>query len=269
MKTESNASHQHILNHAVFSLEDSGHSIVGKTWVSGGLSVPFNRLYLVGKGGADLYSGNTRFRMEPGMAYLLPAGLHCGYRCEETMEQIYFHFNLDKPDRYDILWNAREIGCIPMPEGMYEKMLQHYKGQGFLDALTMQEGILYFLTRYLEKYEVEQGIFSPYSPIVKDTIHYIHENLSANPQIEELSKRQFVSKSYLTRRFRAETGVTLGQYIDDQQMIKAKQLLCLTTMSLENISREVGFCDQFYFSKRFKQFHGITPLQYRKKYRSF
>lgn len=259
----------HILNQTMFALGDSGYTSVGKTWVSSRLSTPFNRLYLVESGGATLYSDTVQFRMQPGMAYLLPAGLHCGYRCEGEMKKLFFHFNLYKPDHYDILWGGNEIGCIPMPEGLYQSMRQHYEGSGFSDALALQEGILYFLTQYLEKYDLGLGDFSPYSPDVKDTIDYIHENLSQKPQIEQLAKRQFVSKSYLTARFRAETGVTLGQYIDEQQMIKAQQLLCLTNMSLETISRELGFCDQFYFSRRFKQFNGIAPLQYRKKHRSF
>lgn len=269
MNTGTNNSHMHILNETQFALGDSGYTNVGKKWVSSKLSTPFNRLYLVESGGADLYCDDAKIRMEPGMAYLLPAGLPCSYRCEGEMKKLYFHFNLYKPDHYDVLWGGREIGCIPMPEELYVRMCQHYGGSGFADALTLQEGVLYFLTEYLERYDLGLGIFSPYSPDVKDTIDYIHENLSQNLQIEQLAKRQFVSKSYLTAKFREETGVTLGQYIDEQQMIRAQQLLCLTNMSLETISKELGFCDQFYFSRRFKQFNGITPLQYRKKYRTF
>ena len=269
MNTETNNSHMHILNQTLFTMGDSGYVDVGKTWVSSRMSTPFNRLYLVESGGADLYCDDAKIRMEPGMAYLLPAGLPCGYRCEGEMKKLFFHFNLYKPDHYDILWGVGGIGCIPMPEGLYQNMLRHYKGNGFTDAVALQEGILYFLTQYLEKYKLGIDVFLPYSPDVKDTIDYIHENLSQKLQIELLAKRQFVSKSYLTAKFRRETGVTPGQYIDEQQMIRAQQLLCLTSMSLETISRELGFCDQFYFSRRFKQFNGITPLQYRKKYRAF
>lgn len=269
MKTGSNHSHKQILNQTVFSLGDSGYVSVGKTWVSGRLSTPFNRLYLVEGGGANLYCDHAQIRMEPGMAYLLPAGLPCSYRCEGRMEKLYFHFNLYKQDHYDILWNAENIGCIPIPEDLYRSMVRHYSGSGIADAIVLQEGILYFLTRYLESYDLGFGVFSPYSADVKATIDYIHENLPQKLQIEQLAKRRFVSKSYLTARFRKETGVTLGQYIDEQRMIRAQQLLCFTNMSLETISRELGFCDQFYFSRRFKQFNGIAPLQYRKEHRAF
>ena len=72
----------------------------------------------------------------------------------------------------------------------------------------------------------------------------------------------------MSEKFRQEVGVTLGKYIDDQLMAAAQWQLLKTKVSIGEISDALGYCDQFYFSRRFKQLCGETPLQYRKKIRA-
>ena len=85
---------------------------------------------------------------------------------------------------------------------------------------------------------------------------------------EQLARRLFVSRSFLTERFRRETGVTIGRYLDDQLMAAAQWQLLRTGRSIGEISESLGYCDQFYFARRFKQLCGESPLQYRKKIRA-
>ena len=101
-----------------------------------------------------------------------------------------------------------------------------------------------------------------------ETIRYIQSNLSARLSVQMLAERLFVSKSFLSDKFRGEVGVPLGKYIDDQLMASAQWQLLRTDASIGEISNNLGFCDQFYFSRRFKQLCGETPLQYRKKIRA-
>ena len=51
-------------------------------------------------------------------------------------------------------------------------------------------------------------------------------------------------------------------------MLTAQWQLLRTEKSIGQISNTLGFCDQFYFSRRFRQLCGVTPLQYRKKIRA-
>lgn len=72
------------------------------------------------------------------------------------------------------------------------------------------------------------------------------------------------SRSYLMRRFKAETGMQVNAYITDCKMSEACDLLMYSHTPLSEISAYLGFSSQSYFQNVFKKQFGITPMQYRK-----
>jgi AraC family transcriptional regulator len=60
-------------------------------------------------------------------------------------------------------------------------------------------------------------------------------------------------------------GVTPLNYINQKRVEKGKYLLEHTQFSVGEISEEVGFKDELYFSRVFKKYVGISPLAYRKQ----
>ena len=57
---------------------------------------------------------------------------------------------------------------------------------------------------------------------------------------------------------------TVKEYLNSKRIEKAAQMLLMTELSMDEISREVGFNSAAYFSKLFKKYKGISPLKYRK-----
>ena len=264
MRTEANRFHGHILAGMEFVMGRSSCTKVDDTWQCLELSFPFNRLYIVKSGGALLWSGGKEYMMEPGMAYLLPAGLPCAYRCPNQMEKLYFHFNYFCPDRYDVFWDSGRIGCLPVPEGMTERLTECIAGRRLLDTLAVQQGVLTMITAFMWEQGMGRETIADYSEIVSDTIGYIRENLSAQLRVDRLAERRFVSRTHLREMFRKETGITLGRYIDEQLMLEAQRRLSQTDDPVGVISQDLGFCDQFYFSHRFAKMYGIPPQRYRR-----
>ena len=258
-----NKKHLDTLANMAFSLESCAHAKLGSRWLCPELRAPFNRLYLVRSGSALLKSGGKEYEMKPGMAYLLPAGLSCGYTCPDEWEKVYFHFNYLCPDGYDIFWGSEAFGCLPIPEGLLESLVQCLDENSFLDALTLRQSVLQMVTAFVKEAGMGRTLVPNYSEIVQDTILYIRDHLSARLHIDQLAQRCFVSKTHLTETFRKETGITLGRYIDEQLMLEAQRRLCHTKDTISNISRDLGFSDQFYFSRRFVQLCGMTPRLYR------
>ena len=66
------------------------------------------------------------------------------------------------------------------------------------------------------------------------------------------------------KRFKAELSKPVGEYVNDTIMFEAGQLLLKTNLSILAISEKYGFSDQFYFSRRFKEKFGVSPMKYRK-----
>ncbi len=68
---------------------------------------------------------------------------------------------------------------------------------------------------------------------------------------------------YLTQILKADTGMTLCEYLNDIRLKEAKNLLLNSNRTISEIAYEVGFSDEKYFMKLFKQKENVTPTQYR------
>lgn len=77
-----------------------------------------------------------------------------------------------------------------------------------------------------------------------------------------------VSQAHLSQLIRKHTGKTYSELVQDRRMEKAKELLAYSEAAVMDIAVEVGYSDQFYFSKLFKRLWGLSPAAWRKKVRS-
>jgi len=254
------------INTMILRLYDSAYAEVRNTWHAEESIVPYTRIYVVREGTAWLSDRTQSFRMEPNKVYIIPTGVPCTYYCDGIMRKLFFHVNVYNADRTDLLLGSQRIGCISVAPDFVEQLLQHYQGKGYPDAAILQAQLLQLLGTYLQQCQFAPVSPPNYSEVVTKTIDYIQHHLSAKLRNEELAQQLFVSRTYLTDRFRKEIGISLGKYIDSQLMFEAQRRLCKTDDSIQAISMDLGY-DQFYFSRRFKQMCGLTPLQYRKQNR--
>jgi len=94
---------------------------------------------------------------------------------------------------------------------------------------------------------------------------YIVDNISVNIQRDELAKRVYLNPDYLSKLFRKQEGITIGEYILNKRMMLAQQLLIYTELAVADIGQKVGMADASYFIKTFKKYTGFTPQHYREK----
>ena len=255
------------INAITLRLYASAYAEVRNTWHCEESAVPYTRIYMVHEGTAWLSDRTQTFRMEPNRVYIIPTGVACSYHCDGIMRKLFFHVNIYDADRTDLLLGSQQIGCISVEPDFVERLLQHYRGNEFPDAAILQAQLLQLLGTYLQQYQAVPVPPPSYSEAVAKTIDYIRQHLSAKLRNEELAQQLFVSRTYLTDRSRKETGMSLGKFIDYQLMYEAQLRLCQTDDSIYAISQDLGFSNQCYFSRRFKQMYGLTPLQYRKQNR--
>jgi len=93
----------------------------------------------------------------------------------------------------------------------------------------------------------------------------MNESYSELYGVSELADSLQVNKSYLIRRFKKETGVTPGRYLQAIRIDQAKKLLLRPQYSLEVIAALCGFSGANYFCKAFKKETGETPTVYRNR----
>jgi len=101
------------------------------------------------------------------------------------------------------------------------------------------------------------------SPLIIKACTIIHENLSQEISLEELSRRVEISPFYFSKLFKEETGENFIDYITMARMQMAKDLLRDQKRSIKEVSASSGYSDPNYFSKLFKKIMGLTPTEYR------
>lgn len=95
---------------------------------------------------------------------------------------------------------------------------------------------------------------------------YINKSFSQINNFDQLAEDCSISKSYLCRIFKQYAEISPMTYVTNLKMNKATVLLMQSDMSIKQISRSLGFEDQYYFSKLFKKKYGISPKFFRKKF---
>ncbi len=94
-------------------------------------------------------------------------------------------------------------------------------------------------------------------------ISWINDNYNQDLSLESMASYIGCSPSYTSRLFKRETGCDIISYLSSVRISHAKELLCQTKMTLEEISVSVGFNHQQTFIRNFKKLTGLTPTEYR------
>ena len=102
-----------------------------------------------------------------------------------------------------------------------------------------------------------------YSGIVRRTMIYIERNLREDLSRERLAETIGANPGYLSTRFKAETGKTLGAFITEKRLQQALVYLGTTEWPIQEVAARVGILDVSYFSRLFRENQGMTPSAYR------
>ena len=97
---------------------------------------------------------------------------------------------------------------------------------------------------------------------MNEIINYMQTNYMT-VTLDELSKCFFLSKPYLSKYIKEQTGLTFGENVKKIRMKKAKTLLKNGNMKVESIAEAVGYQNVEHFNRLFKKQYGMTPVQYR------
>ncbi len=240
------------------------HVTLQDNWNIKSVSDPFTRLYYIcASDGGVLRQGDKEIPLLPWHVYMVPSGCSFGYACN-TLEKIYFHIRIRGTQQYDLLSSVPNICSMPFSEAEYATLKEDFYSEDCTRLFRVQATIGDTIAK-LSKTDGFPAIPAKSYPLmVERALSYIHHNIRINLSAADIADELFVSVSTLRKLFKDEIGVNLGQYIDALVFAEAKVLLMDRSISIETISFRLGFCDRFYFSRRFKEKHGLTPAAYRR-----
>ncbi|WP_078549529.1 helix-turn-helix domain-containing protein [Litchfieldia alkalitelluris] len=103
-----------------------------------------------------------------------------------------------------------------------------------------------------------------YSSMVKKAIEYIHNNKFQFLYSKDVSNAINVNRSYLSKKFKMETGKTITDYIHKVKLEYGIQMMESNFYKFNEIAELLGYRNYAYFSKVFKKFYKVTPNNFLK-----
>lgn len=101
-----------------------------------------------------------------------------------------------------------------------------------------------------------------FSAYTASAIHYINDHIYGNVSLDEIAAHIGISRSSLTKHFRAELKQSIVEYVTLSKIKEAKRLLLFSNMTISEVAARLNFSSQPYFQTIFKKHTGLTPLEF-------
>lgn len=133
------------------------------------------------------------------------------------------------------------------------------------DAPYLYEIIRFFSQRF-EVYMAATGI-STRDSVLGDILHYIHCNYASNITLENIAPLFGYNRSYLGKIFTKKMGQNFNSYVDQVRIERSKEMLLQEDTKVYIIAERIGYKNVDYFHIKFRKYVGLSPSEYRKKYK--
>jgi AraC family transcriptional regulator len=170
------------------------------------------------------------------------------------------------PDRLELLPEFRtrdpQIEAIAMLL-LSELKQEHLGGKLYIDSLANVLAV-----HLLRQYSATKPNLTIYRGGLSErqllqVLDYINENLEREIKLADLAQLLDISQFHFSHLFKRSLGISPYQYLLQQRIERAKQLLKQTNRSIIDIALECGFNSHSHLTKQFRQHTGITPKAYR------
>lgn len=149
-----------------------------------------------------------------------------------------------------------------------DKVFQHVDNLApELEEIDNLADLSFWILGILDKFT--ESVFSSIAPknasIIHKSIAFINEHYKENVTLDMVANHVHLNSSYFSSLFKKEMGLSFSNYLNQVRIEKSKSLLENTDYSILRIALEVGFEEQSYFTKVFKNITGYTPKEYKNK----
>lgn len=133
-------------------------------------------------------------------------------------------------------------------------------------TITLVKELLAKLADNGEEPEKKEEEGKRYSQAVQGMVDALEKNCGMNLSLESFAEKYHMTPEYISNLFAKEVGSSFSNYKKQIRMEKAKQLLLTTDMKVYEVACAVGYPDQKYFSRVFKEYTGVSAKQYTLNY---
>ena len=179
------------------------------------------------------------------------------------------------PDRLELVTEFR-VRDPQLEQILMLLKAELYKGGGGIGRLYAESLANVLAAHLLREYSNTQPRIAQYEKklggFAKQRLHerkllevsdYIHVHLDQDIKLIDLANVASVSQFHFSRLFKQSTGMSPHQYLLQQRVERAKQLLKTSQLAIAEIALQCGFNSQSHLGKVFRETTGMTPKEYR------
>ncbi|MBR5439324.1 MAG: helix-turn-helix transcriptional regulator [Clostridia bacterium] len=209
------------------------------------------------KGSADYIFNKTTISVAEGDVLFLPKGGEYNILVKESAKYLCIDFSFNKKGLMPCSFkNMRHV------KNDFYKFLYNWLNPSLLRTPKSYELINRI---YCELITAKNKNYSNSYAIFSKAMDLIVKNYQCQDfTVESLAKEVGISTVHLRRVFLNCADASPKKIINDIRFEQAKLLLTTSNLSINEIALNVGFCDQFHFSKSFKEAVGLSPTDYKK-----
>lgn len=241
-----------------------------KSWNYRNINSPFARIYHLNSGRGCVEHHGKVFALEPGPLYLIPSRALSHYACPFRMSLNWIHVTALVNRSLDLFSVLEPVYVYEPRKGddfaaLFQQMLKALPGPGIGNRLKAEGLASYLLSLFFEhipdqEQDARFAQFRRFDPVIA----HMRENLAQPLSLAGLAARMHLHPTYFSNLFARVMGMAPVPYLIRLRVEKAQELLWFSDMPVKQIAAAVGFQDEFYFSRQFKNLAGCAPVQYRR-----
>ncbi len=168
-----------------------------------------------------------------------------------------------------------DAGELAVAVDLCESMLRENTARGFYSLEMIRSHLLALIGLVCRKYadRFDQGMSDRQKHLSRNAavlrvVKFLRENYMRKIMLEEVAAAVCLSPNYLSHLVKRELGKSFLDLLTAMRMDAARPLLLGTSQRVSEIAIRVGFEDEAYFSRRFRQLEGCTPTEFRAQHAS-
>jgi AraC-like DNA-binding protein len=205
--------------------------------------------------GCGMLITDVDLQIIPEIIFLIPPGIEHRESSRQDLDSIWMGFRGDLPGV------ARDrVMSVKAPElikQFIECWMFSARNHGAIGPEL--DGRLKMVTGHFFRELASRNDLTP----MQRAVEYFNENYQQPVSMQELARRLNCSEGHFYRQFKEFTGETPVRYLNTIRLKNASFHLCHSRLTVKQIARLCGFPDPYYFSRVFKQAHGLSPVNYR------
>lgn len=260
-----------INNHIHLSLVHAT-TIFGKEAWSGRNRIPWHRVFLIAKASGEVggqvrdHSLKTRnaFALKSGKFYFLPAGHDYEFVFHKGMRLLGFHFKLELFSSFDLLQDLVRSSEWEVAAGELASLDEALSSLKDLGGMARLRGLFLSALGRLVNLKPEKTLqLIAAQRKYEKVFEFAEKNCRAEMPIEAFARVAGVSAERFSRDFSRDLGLPFKTFLTRKLFMRASEALLGSDRKVREISHELGFSSEFYFSRFIKKNSGLPPTEYR------